>query len=248
MKARSLIVTLAAIELLASCTSPATIGYLRDLEYNTPYHTTKPPELKLKTYDNLTIHIYSTDDELLAQPFNTGAEDTYTIDVNGNIDFPVVGKIYVEGLTINQLKDEISYRISTSGYMKDPLITVKLNNFTVTVLGETGEGVMSITDNSINLLQLIARSGGTTYSSKIRDVMVIRTENDTRMAYSVNLQSKDLFDSPVFYLQQNDIVYVKPVGLRMSQTGETILGAIQRVNSLVTLFFFGRWATLVGRN
>ena len=75
--------------------------------------------------------------------------------------------------------------------------------------------------------------------------MVIRTENDRRMAYSVNLQSKDIFDSPVFYLQQNDIIYVKPVGIRMSETGNTILNAIQRVNSLVTLFFFGRWASLI---
>ena len=245
MKAKSFILMLAAAVLLASCTTPARIGYLRDMEYNTPYITSKPPELKLKTYDNLTIHVYSTVDELLAVPFNTGAEETYTIDVDGNINFPVIGKIYVEGLTINQLKEEISYRINSSGYMKDPLVNVTLNNFTVTVLGETGQGVVSITDHSMNILQLIAQSGGTSAASKIRDIMVIRTENDRRMAYSVNLQTKDIFDSPVFYLQQNDIIYVKPVGIRMSETGNTILNAIQRVNSLVTLFFFGRWASLI---
>ena len=245
MKAKSFILLLAAVSSLSACVSPAKIGYLRDLEYNTPYRASKPPELRLKTYDNLTIHIYSDVDETLAAPFNTGAEDTYTIDVDGNIDFPVIGKIYVEGLTINELKKEISYRIETSGYMKNPLINVKLNNFKITVLGETGQGNIDVTDHSINLLQLLASTGGTTESSKIRDVMVIRTENDERIAYSVNLQSKDLYDSPVFYLQQNDVVYVKPVGLRMSTTGETILRAINQVNNMLTVFIFGRWANLI---
>ena len=233
-------ILLAAAVSLSACVTPATIGYLRDLEYNTPYHASKPPELRLKTYDNLTIHIYSTVDELLAAPFNTGAEETYTIDVDGNINFPVVGKIYVEGLTINELKEEISYRIESSGYMKDPLVNVTLNNFTVTVLGETGQGVINVTENSINLLQLIARTGGTSEASKIRDIMVVRTENDKRIAYSVNLQTKDLYDSPVFYLQQNDLVYVKPVGLRMSTTARTVISAFQTVTSFINTVLYGR--------
>lgn len=241
MKAKSFLILLAAAVLLAACSSPAKLGYLRDMEYNTVYSASKPPELKLQTYDNLTIHIYNTVDELLAQPFNTGAEETYDIDVDGNIDFPVIGKIYVEGLTINELKNEIAHRITTSGYMKDPLVSVKLNNFTITVLGEIGKSVMEVPNNSINLLQVIANSGGTELSAKIRDVMVIRTQNDQRIAYSVNLQSKDLFDSPVFYLQQNDIVYVKPQGLQFSTTGETLLRAIQTVFSFVTSIAYATW-------
>lgn len=234
MKAKSFMILLAVAASLSACVSPARIGYLRDIEYNTPYRASKPPELKLQTYDELTIHIYNTVDELLAAPFNTTADETYVIDVDGNIDFPVIGKIYVEGLTINELKAELAHRIYTSGYMKDPLINVKLNNFTVTVLGETGKGIIDVPDNSINLLQLIARTGGTTPASKIRDVMVIRTENDHRVAYSVNLQTKDIFDSPVFYLQQNDIVYVKPQGLQMSQTGTTVISGFNLTSSIVT--------------
>lgn len=241
MKAKSFLTLLAAAVLLAACSSPAQLGYLRDMEYNTPYRAAKPPELRLQTYDNLTIHIYNTVDELLAAPFNTGAGETYDIDVDGNIDFPVIGKIYVEGLTINQLKEEIAHRITTSGYMKDPLVNVKLNNFSITVLGETGKSVMEVPNNSINLLQVIANAGGTQPSSKIRDVMVIRTEDNQRIAYSVNLQSKDLFDSPAFYLHQNDIVYVKPKGLQMSQTGSTVIQALQTVFSFITSVAYATW-------
>ena len=71
--------------------------------------------------------------------------------------------------------------------------------------------------------------------------MVIRTENGERIAYSVNLQSKDLFDSPVYYLQQNAIVYMKPKGLQMSTTGETIVNALQTVFSFITSIAYASW-------
>lgn len=234
MKARTFLILIAAIVSLAACSSPARIGYLRDMEYNTVYHAKRAPELKVQTNDKLSIKVFSTVDELLASPFNTEYIDSYVVDYDGNIDFPVIGKIYIEGLTINQVKEEISHRIIEAGYMKEPIVNILLNNFSVTVLGETGKGVYEVPGNSLNLLQLMAMTGGTTTSSKIRDIMVIRTENDERMAYSVNLQSKDLFDSPVFYLQQNDIVYVKPQGLEMSTTGRTVLGAFQTVFSAIT--------------
>ncbi len=241
MKAKSFMILLAAASLLAACSSPAKLGYLRDMEYNTAYHAQKAPELKIQTNDNLSIHVYSTADELLAVPFNMGATEAYVVDYDGNIDFPVLGKIYVEGLTINQVKEELAHRINTSGYMKNPVINIRLNNFTITVLGETGKSVMPVPDNRINILQVIASSGGTTTASKIRDVMVIRTENDERMAYSLNLQSKDIFDSPVFYLQQNDIVYVKPQGLQFSATGETVIRAIETVFSFITSVAYASW-------
>lgn len=241
MKAKSFLTLLAAAVLLAACSSPAKLGYLRDMEYNVSYPAAKAPELKLQTNDNLTIHVYSTVDELLADPFNKGAADNFVVDYDGNIDFPVLGKIYVEGLTLNQVKEEIAHRINTSGYMKDPIVNINLNNFTITVLGETGKSVMPVPDNRINILQVIAQSGGTTTASKIRDIMVIRTEEDHRMAYSLNLQSKDIFDSPVFYLQQNDIVYVKPQGLQFSATGSTVIEAVQTVFSFITSLAYASW-------
>ena len=236
MKNKSLLLLVAMATLLAACSTPAKLGYLRDMEYNTPYRAQKAPELKLQVNDDISIHVYSTVDELLATPFNTEYNDSYVIDYDGNIDFPVIGKIYIEGLTIDQVKQEISHRIKESGYMKDPIVNIRLNNFSVTVLGEIGKSVLKVENNSINILQVVALSGGTTTSSKIHDVMVIRTENGERTAYPINLQSKDLFDSPVYYLQQNDIVYVKPQGLEMSTTGRTLIGAFQTVFSSIMSF------------
>ena len=236
--------------ILASCAGPATLGYLRDLEYDTEYNALPAPEIQLQENDRISINVYSTVDAELAAPFNMGlgvtgggtaAATTYRIEQDGTITFPVLGKILVKDLTLREVRDKIADLINSSGYMKDPVVKVELNNFTITVLGETGKSVMDVPDNRINIFQVIARSGGTTPSSKISDVMVVRTENDVRMAYQLNLQSKDVFDSPAFYLQQNDIVYVKPRGLQMSTTGNTIVGAIQTVYSFFTSLVYARW-------
>ena len=246
----SLLSLIAGAALLASCAGPATLGYLRDLEYDTEYDALPAPEIQLQENDRISINVYSTVDAELAAPFNMGlgvtgggtaAATTYRVEQDGTITFPVLGEISVEGLTLREVRDKIAGLINNSGYMKDPVVKVELNNFTITVLGETGKSVMSVPDNRINILQVIARSGGTTPSSKINDVMVVRTENNVRMAYQLNLQSKDLFDSPAFYLQQNDIVYVKPRGLQMSTTGNTIVGAIQTVYSFFTSLVYARW-------
>ena len=246
----SLLSLIAGAALMASCAGPATLGYLRDMEYDTEYPAKPAPELRLQENDRISINVYSTVDAELAAPFNMGlgvtgggttAATTYTVEKNGTIVFPVLGEIYVKDLTIREVRDKIAGLIDDSGYMKNPVVKVTLNNFTITVLGETGKSVMEVPNNRINILQVIARSGGTSTSSKIDDVMIIRTENDVRMAYQVNLQSKDLFDSPVFYLQQNDIVYMKPKGLTMSTTGNTIVGAIQTVYSFITSLIYARW-------
>ena len=236
--------------LLASCASPSTLGYLRDMEYDVAYPAKQAPDLKVQPDDNLQIQVYSTIDSELAAPFNMGLgtaslgdnnATVYTVSKSGEIIFPVLGTIPVEGLTLEEIRDMIADRINKSGYMKDPIVKIALQKFNVTVLGETGKSVMEIKENSFNLLQLLARSGGTTSSSKITDVMVIRTENGERKAYSVNLQSKDLFDSPVYYLQQNDIVYMKPKGLTMSTTGNTIVSSLQTVFSFITSIAYATW-------
>lgn len=246
----SLLSLIAGAALLASCAGPATLGYLRDMEYETVYPAKPAPELKLQEDDNISIHVYSTVDAELAAPFNMGlgvsgggtaAATTYTVERDGTIDFPVLGDIYVKGLTIKEVKEKIAGLINNSGYMKDPVVKIDFNNFKLTVLGEWGKSVMEVPEAKINLLQVVARSGGTSPSSKIDDVMVIRTVNDERIAYSVNLQSKDLFDSPVFYLQQNDIIYMKPKGLQMSTTGSTIVGALQTVFSFITSIAYASW-------
>jgi len=227
----------AIVALAVSCTTPAKIAYLRDLQYDTPYLAKPAPELRLQVDDKISIQVYSTDPELAA-PFNVGSglvgesgqafssATNYTVDKHGDIQFPVLGTMHVQGKTLNEIKEWVSSEIIRLGYIREPIVNVQMENFSITVLGETGQSVMPVQGNNINILQVLARSNGTTEYSKIPDVMVIRTEEGVRMAYSINLQSKDLFDSPVFYLRQNDIVYVKPRGFRTSSSMGAVMSAL----------------------
>lgn len=225
---------LAAILMLPlSCTTPAQLGYLRDMDYNVSYAAQPAPELRLKVGDRISINVFS-EETALAAPFNAvtykrGEEfgsmlgATYGVDANGNIDFPVLGEIHVEGMTINEVKRSLADEIIERGYIKEPVVKVELENFTVTIMGETGERVLDVKKSSINILEAIAFAGGTNQSSNIPDVMVVRTENGERTAYSVNLQTKALYESPAFWLQQNDMVYVKPRGVKISNGGDLFL-------------------------
>ena len=224
----------AALLLLpTACNTPAHISYLRDLEYNIPYESITAPELKLKVDDRISIQVFSINAELAA-PFNTGAgltdgvqesplTSTYGVDARGDIEFPVLGTLHVEGMTLKQVQNLITDAIRKRGYIKDPVVKAELTNFTVTVLGETGQDIIAVEGQRINILELLARSGGVTQYAKLPDVMVVRSNGDERTAYSIDLQSKDLYLSPVFYLEQNDLVYVKPRGLRLSTDGDLFL-------------------------
>ena len=258
MKTTSIIrgLILAMVVLPVSCTTPARIGYLRDLEYNTEYAARPAPELKLKVDDQIAIQVYSVDPELSA-PFNTGAglttgsgieasmSSSYTVDGEGNIDFPVLGDIHVEGKTLAEVRKIIADEIARRGYIREPVVKASLENFTITILGQTGQSVMPVKGNSINILQVIAEAGGiAAETAKINDIMVVRTENGERKAYTLDLQTKDLYESPVFYLQQNDLVYVKPRGLRMSNAGDLFLKIFSpAVSAVSALAYMLLWSS-----
>ena len=238
MKTKFSFLILGGLLMLASCATPATLGYLRDMEYDVNYQARKAPELKLQSEDVLNIKVMSSDPELAA-PFNswtgTGGGElltTYTVDNKGEIDFPVLGSLHVEGKTIDEVKDEISSKITSMGYIKEPIVMATLENFRVTVIGEVNQ-IIQAEGESLNLLQAVAQMTIPRESSKINDVMVIRTQDGIRRAYQVNLQTKDLYDSPVYYLQQNDVIYVKPKGIRVSQTGSTLRDVFQTAFSFV---------------
>ena len=160
----------AAVLFPTACSTPAHISYLRDLEYNIPYDAISAPELRLKVDDRISVQVFSINAEL-AVPFNTGAgltdgvqesplTSTYGVDARGNIEFPVLGTLHVEGMTLNEVQKMIADAIKKRGYIKDPVVKAELTNFTVTVLGETGQDILAVEGQRINILELIARSGG----------------------------------------------------------------------------------------
>jgi len=229
MKRFNIIVVIALC--LISCATPKKIGYLTDLDYDKYYPAQTAPEFMVQKGDVLTLNV-SSEDPRLSAPFSGSAtgEGTQgiscTVDKDGNIDFPVLGKIYVEGKSLAQVKETVASRISSSGYIKEPIVSVGLENFVITVLGRWGNQIIRVDGESINIFQVVAKAGGTTETSKINDLTVIRTEAGQHHAYSVNLQSTDIFNSPVFFLKQNDIVYMKPRGFTVSQTGQTMISLV----------------------
>lgn len=231
---------LALVLSVSACVTPSQITYIKDMEYGKDYPAKPAPELRVQQMDRLSIHVYSSD-PALATPFNVGAltqdgvgttrEASYVVDAEGNIDFPVLGTIPVEGMTLKEVQTNITNRIINSGYIREPVVSVNLQNFTVTVISYGNTDRVNVTGRSINLLQLVAPTQG----QKIKEVEVIRTENGIRKAYTVDFQTIEMFDSPVFYLQQNDIVYVKPGRWYRSQTGQALRQSLATIMSFATL-------------
>ena len=239
---------LALLLMLASCTTPRTLGYLLDMEYNHDYPARPAPELRMQKEDRLSIQVLSENAQLSA-PFNTMLTLTdlanqttqqpvltYVVDREGNIDFPVLGKLHVEGMTLKEIEKMIADEIISRGYIKNPVINVELDNFQVTVIGGTGGGRLDIKGRSFNLLQAIALiNSNSNEQINIKEVTVIRTDNGVRTAYAVNLQKNALFDSPVFYLQQNDVIYYKPKIYRMSQTASSFIGFFSTITGFASI-------------
>lgn len=215
--------------MLSSCNSRKKIVYLQDMEMGQFYPIEQKHDPIIHRDDRLSIIVTSKNPEL-AIPFNvaqggynvnaegkvstsapTTKEKGYRVDINGNIEFPLLGTLHVEGLTISQVTDLIRERIIEGGYINNPLVMVEILNFKYTVLGAVGgNGVKTADGDRVTLLEAIANAGDLSANAAIDRVAVIREIGETRQVFFHDLRSKDIFESPCFYLQQNDIVYVEP--------------------------------------
>ncbi len=140
-----------------------------------------------------------------------GAPVGYLVNTEGSIQFPLIGNIKAEGLTKNQLKDNIAKTLIEKKLLLDPIVTIRFVNFRVTVLGEVNHPtVVSVPNEKISLLEALGLAGDMTIYAKRNNVLVIREANDQKIIQRLNLNSEELFTSPYYYLQSNDIVYVEP--------------------------------------
>jgi len=144
----------------------------------------------------------------------------YLVDANGNIELPLVGVVKVAGLTTITAKDTIKNRVGK--YLKDPTVTVRFLNYKISVLGEVlRPSVYVIPNETITLPEALGLAGDMTIFGKRDNVLIIRDVNGKKEFGRVNLNSRDLFSSPYYYLHANDVVYVEPSKGRIAQTDRT---------------------------
>lgn len=140
-----------------------------------------------------------------------GEVSGYTLDDKGNIDFPVLGTLHIAGMTKSQISALVKQKLIDENLVKDPVVTVEFMNLYFSVLGEVkSPGKYSITKDQITLLEAISMAGDLSIYGKRDAVFVIREENGERVTHWADLRSKDVFNSPVYYLKQNDVIYVQP--------------------------------------
>ncbi len=269
MKKYIQLASLAAVALLSitSCVSHKDITYLRDMEETQEYPVIQKYEAVIQRDDKLSIVVNSKDPEL-ALAFNIpgtggysiGADGTintiagtrianekdrpgYLVDINGDIDFPILGKLRVEGLTRNQLTNLIKSKLIDQQLLKDPLVLVEFLNFKFSVLGEVGHvGTFNVSGDRITIFEAIAMAGDLKETSKIDRVAIIREYGNKRRIMHLDLRSKDVFLSPGYYLHQNDIIYVEPHSFKTDTQSQRKLSywtmALSTVTTLTTLVLY----------
>ncbi len=140
---------------------------------------------------------------------NPGTPVDYLVDRDGEIDFPVIGKLKIAGLSPEEVRALL--RDKLSDYLKDPIINIRLMNYTVTVLGEVNNpGTYPVNGEQITVLEALGLAGDLTIKGMRKNVLIIRDFNGTKVYTRIDLTRKDVLDSPVYYLTQNDVVYVEP--------------------------------------
>ncbi len=232
MKKNSILIFMAlTLAMLSSCSSKKNFLYLQDMYPEVEYIVNNRPEALIKRGDRLSI-VVTAKDPALALPYNLNvasiqveeggeinanekkttvtSEKGYRVNADGNIEFPVLGFLHVEGLTLTQLTNMIKEKLVVGGHLKEPIVLVDFINFKYYTLGALSPGVHTVEDDRINLIEAIAAAGDLNEKAKLDRILVIRENGDKRQVYVTDLRSKDIFDSPAFYLQQNDIIYAEP--------------------------------------
>lgn len=221
--------------MISSCASRQEMAYFQGFPINqeNQIQNINKYELRYKPDDMLTIDVHALDPDAV-RPFNLPAVSynsssvlsaqgslkmqTYLIDANGNIEFPVLGTIKLAGLTRTQATDYLETLISE--YVKNPIVNIRLANFSISVLGEVNNpGVFTIPDERISISEAIALAGDLTIYGQRNNVLLIREINGEKRYAKIDLTSLNTVNNPTnYYLTQNDVIYVEPNNARRNSS------------------------------
>ncbi len=229
-----------------SCVTSKKVRYLRDMPtWGVPLN--EKYEAVIVPYDELRIYVLpdGKNDELV-KPFNVlGSVDNtasqnrmgYLVDVNGNIEFPVLGELHVEGLTRLQLQDTIAARIERNGYLNNPNVMVRCTNFKVFFLGTESGKVINVENERCTFLEALAMSGGLDLYTRRDRIGVMRQVNGKMVIHYLDPRSTEIFNDEFFLLQQNDIIFMEAGSHRFLKEGYSNWQWIfSGISSLVSLY------------
>ncbi len=222
-KFRSVLILSFLILLITSCGSRQDIVYFQDIDLANASKSIKEYNPVIKPDDLLTITVSAIDSDL-AKPFNLPAvsfvgsngeinqpaQQSYLVDSNGNIEFPVLGTIKLGGLSrvqsTNLIKDLLK-----EYFTKPPIVNLRIINFSVTVLGEVNSpGTYTIQNDRLTILEALGLAGDLTIKAKRDNILLIREDQNGKTYNRIDLTSETVFNSPYYYLTQNDFIYVEP--------------------------------------
>ncbi len=232
------------IQLISACKLKEKLVYF-NLESNEPNSVSVFQPIKIKVDDYLSVHVTDLDNETVSL-FNVKLrsdnteEYGYLVDNTGQIALPVIGKISVLGLTKTDAEDLIAKRLKE--YLKNPIVQIRILNFKVTVLGDVkSPGTFNIKSQRLSVLDAIGMAGDLKMNGLRKNILVLRDENGIKKEFRLDLTSKSILNSPVYYLQQNDIVYIEPnLNSRLEATfiksnGQLFISAIAPILSIIIL-------------
>ncbi|MDO4949014.1 MAG: polysaccharide biosynthesis/export family protein [Bacteroidales bacterium] len=251
---RKVVYAVALFCFLTACKSVKEIVYVQDIDHVQLHEITTRYEARIKKDDLLNI-VVSAPDKQVVMPYNLTLSDfstggggfdservtlPYLVDINGEIDFPILGKIKVEGMTRSDLADYLTSVISKD--VKNPIVYVSFRNYKITVLGEVkNPGTYSMDSEKVNIFQALGKAGDLSLTAKREDIILIREVGGVNTHYRIDLKSANLMNEDFFYMQQNDVLYVPPSGQRISEattnTGiwSVLLSSVASVLAVVTL-------------
>lgn len=198
-----------ALLTLASCVTPRRVNYLQDMTHGSQIQLEDRFEARIAAYDDLSIVVSSSQpNQELVAPFNVvrDSKGGYLVDVDGNIDFPVLGKMHVAGLTRLQLQDTVTARLTRGGYLEDPFVIVRFNTFKIFFIGAGGDKVVNVPNERCTFLEALALSGGLDNFTPRDRIAVMREVNGKMVMRYLDPRSSDVFNDPFFMLHQNDFI------------------------------------------
>lgn len=242
---KHLICSIAFVALLSACKTPTDITYIQNLNAGQSVSTAPITDITAQPDDRVSIVVHSQDAQL-AEIFNlpiqsrrigsvtgrqsaampsssggaNGQTSPYIVDSFGDIDFPVLGTIHVAGMTRQQIAKTIKDELISRRLLKDPTVVVEFLDHSFTALGAVGQPGRIVFDrDKITLVEAIGLAGDLTIDGERTNVKVLRMEEGKECAYEVDLtDANSLFQSPVYYIQQNDVIYVEPNDKRKRET------------------------------